>query len=478
MSGRILLTGATGYVGGRLLKSLESKGFAVRCLARRPEFLKAKTGPSTEVVQGDFLDGASLERAMDGIDTAFYLVHSMGTAGAFDEEETRSARNFVKAAQKNKIAKIIYLGGLSHGTKLSPHLKSREAVGAILRESGIPVIEFRASIIIGSGSLSFEMIRSLMDRLPIMTTPRWVRVLAQPIAIEDVVSYLVQAAELSAEKNRMFEIGGPDKVSYLDLMKEYGRQKGLKRVIIPVPVLSPGLSSLWLGLVTPLYARVGRKLIESMRHETVVEDDAALRVFSVRPMPVREAIERALKNEDQDFAATRWSDALSSSRKQVSWGGVKFGPRLVETNSIAIQAPAGKVFAAVTAIGGKNGWYGANWMWQLRGAVDVLIGGVGMRRGRKDAQSLSVGDTLDWWRVEAMEPGVLLRLVAEMKLPGRAWLQFEIKKEAAVTRLYQTALFDPCGLGGLIYWYALYPVHRFVFTRMLKGLARAAVREG
>ena len=470
---KILLTGATGYVGGRLLKNLESQNHSLRCIARRPEFLKNKVSPSTEVVKGDLLDKDSLGPAMEGIDVAYYLVHSMGTQGVFDEEEIRSAENFVHAAKQADIKRIIYLGGLSHGDDLSPHLKSRSAVGCTLRESGIPTIEFRASIIIGSGSLSFEMIRSLVERLPVMTTPKWVRVLAQPIGIEDVIRYLVDALDIPFQESRIFEIGGPKKMSYVDLMKEYGRQRGLNRLIIPVPVLSPGLSSLWLGLVTPLYARVGRKLIESMRHETVVEDDSAAKVFSVKPMPIREAISRALKNEDKGFADTRWSDALSSSYKLNSWGGVRFGTRLVESTSIAIDAPPEKVFEAVARIGGKNGWYFANWLWKLRAYLDLLAGGVGIRRGRQDAQSLLVGDTLDWWRVEAIEPNALLRLAAEMKLPGRAWLQFEIKQEGGKTTLYQSAIFDPLGLWGLLYWYGLYPVHRIVFKGMLKGISKS-----
>ena len=462
-------------MGGRLLKALESKGYAVRCLARRPEFLKGKVGDTTEVVPGDFLDEASLEKAMEGIDATFYLVHSMGSKGVFDEEETRSALNFVKAAQKSGIRRIIYLGGLSHGDDLSPHLKSRQSVGKILRESGIPAIEFQASIMIGSGSLSFEMIRSLMERLPVMTTPKWVGVLAQPIVIEDVVQYLIQAIEISLPASRIFEIGGPQRMSYLDLMKEYGRQKGLKRLIIPVPVLTPGLSSLWLGLVTPLYARVGRKLIESMRHETVVKDDSALKEFSVKPMMVKEAIERALKNEDRRIAATRWSDSLSSSYKSKSWGGVQLGSRIIETHSISIDATPEKVFQAVTRIGGRNGWYFAYSLWKLRGYLDLLAGGIGMRRGRRDADSLEVGDTLDWWRVEAIEPNSLLRLAAEMKLPGRAWLQFEIKKDGDKTVLFQSAIFDPLGLWGLVYWYGFYPVHRVTFKGMLKNLSKSII---
>jgi uncharacterized protein YbjT (DUF2867 family) len=294
----ILVTGATGYVGGRLLARLKRAGLSVRCLARHPEFLKSRVASSTEIFAGDLLKPDSLGPAMAGVDTVYYLVHSMGTKGAFEEEEKLSAANFSEAAQRAGVKKIIYLGGIIHGQEPSPHLKSRREVGNILRSSGIPVIEFRASIIIGSGSLSFEMIRSLMERLPVMITPQWVSVMAQPISIEDVIAYLMEAERLSFQESKIFEIGGPDKMSYLDLMKEYGRQRGLKRFIIPVPVLTPWLSSLWLGLVTPLYARIGRKLIESIRHETTIKDESAARLFSVEPVSIRLAIERALKNDD------------------------------------------------------------------------------------------------------------------------------------------------------------------------------------
>ncbi len=475
MPHKILLTGATGYVGGRLLKKLESSGHAVRCLARRPEYLKNKISPSTEVSGGDLLNADSLEKAMAGIGTAYYLVHSMGSKGVFEDEEKRSAINFSHAAKKAGIQKIIYLGGLSHGKELSAHLKSRQQVGDLLRGSGIPVIEFQASIIIGSGSLSFEMIRALMERLPIMTTPRWVNVLAQPIAIEDVVEYLLEAARLPMKENRIFEIGGPEKMSYLDLMREYGRQRGLKRLIIPVPILSPGLSGLWLGLVTPLYARVGRKLIESIRHETVVQDDAALQFFPIKPMPIREAIERALKNEELDFAATRWSDAQSMSTRP-AWGGVRFGNRLVDSRECEVSFSVEKAFSVIRGIGGKNGWYFADWLWQLRGFLDLLVGGVGMRRGRKDPEQINIGDVIDFWRVEQYEADKSLRLSAEMKLPGRAWLDFEVNPTPNGCIIRQTALFDPVGLSGLAYWYLVWPIHQLVFAGMLRGIARQAGR--
>jgi len=471
---KILITGATGYVGGRLLKKLEAEGRAVRCLARRPEYLKNKIAPSTQLFQGDLLDESSLERAMTDVETVYYLVHSMGTKGVFEEEERRSASYFVSAAKKAGIKKIIYLGGIGHGKALSAHLKSRHQVGDILRASGIPVIEFQASIIIGSGSLSFEMIRALMERLPVMTTPTWINVLAQPIAIEDVIHYLAAAGEMTAGESRIFEIGGPDQMSYLDLMKEYGRQRALKRWIIPVPVLSPGLSSLWLGLITPLYARVGRKLIESIRHETTVQDDSALRVFSVKPMPIREAIARALKNEDLDFAATRWSDALSLSPPS-NWGGVRFGNRLIDSRQCQVLASSQKAFAVIERVGGKNGWYYANWLWQLRGFLDLLAGGVGMRRGRRDPEKLMAGDVLDCWRVERYEPDQSLRLAAEMKLPGRAWLNYEVSEIPNGCKITQTAMFDPVGLWGLVYWYLVWPFHQFIFAGLLREIAKRTV---
>jgi uncharacterized protein YbjT (DUF2867 family) len=473
----ILLTGATGYVGGRLLKALEAQGHRLRCLARRPDFLLPRVGGSTEVVKGDLLDPTSLGPAMAGVDSAYYLVHSMGSTGAFEEEDRQAAELFADMAREAGVRRIIYLGGLGKGEKLSRHLASRQEVGRILCESGVPTIELRASIIIGSGSLSFEMIRALVDRLPVMTAPRWVRIWAQPIAIEDVVAYLTAALDVEVEGSAVFEIGGADRVSYGDLMLEYARQRGLRRLMIPVPVLSPRLSSLWLGLVTPVYARVGRKLIDGITHETVVEDDLALRLFDIRPRGFREAIERALTNEDREIAETRWSDALSSGGPASTWGGVKFGSRLVDSRSARVPQPPSQAFKPIRRIGGKTGWYHANWLWRLRGFLDLLVGGAGMRRGRRDPERLAPGDTVDFWRVEAIEPDRLLRLSAEMKLPGRAWLQFEVEGDESGSTIRQTSIFDPVGLMGLVYWYLLYPVHSRVFAGMLRGIVRAAERK-
>ncbi len=472
---RILLTGASGYVGGRLRPALEARGHQVRCLARRPDLLVAKSGPATEVVQGDVLDRQSLDAALRGVDAAYYLVHSMGTSGPFEQADRQAARNFGEAARAAGVGRIIYLGGLgSDDEALSPHLRSRQEVGRLLRDAGVPVLEFRASIIIGSGSLSFEMIRALVERLPLMITPKWVKVPAQPIAIDDVLAYLVDALALPLPASRVVEIGGADRVSYADIMRVYARQRGMRLRMIPVPILTPFLSSLWLGLVTPLYARVGRKLIESIVHATVVRDTAALGDFTVRPVGVEEAVRRALDEDERQMAATRWSDALSSSGALPSWGGVQFGTRLVDSRTLAVDTPPAAAFAPIERIGGDTGWYAWNGLWHLRGWLDLLVGGIGLRRGRASPTTLRVGDTVDFWRVEALEPGRRLRLAAEMRLPGRAWLEFEVTGDRPRTTIRQTAVFDPVGLWGRAYWYALYPLHQLVFAGMLRGIARAA----
>jgi hypothetical protein len=341
----------------------------------------------------------------------------------------------------------------------------------------VQVIEFRASIIIGSGSLSFELIRALVERLPAMICPKWVATPAQPIAIEDVLEYLLAALDLQEEKSRIYEIGGPERVCYGDIMREYARQRGLTRLMIPVPLLTPYLSSLWLGMVTPVYARIGRKLIEGLRNPTVVGDPSALKDFAIRPRGLAEAMTRALLNEDRGFAETRWSDALSSSGLKPRWGGVRFGSRIVDSRTATVNVPPETAFAPIQRIGGKTGWYYGNWLWQLRGVLDLVVGGVGLRRGRRDVADLRIGDTIDFWRVEAFEPNRLLRLQAEMRLPGRAWLEFEVTGKDQESLIRQTAIFDPVGLFGLVYWYALYPLHCLVFAGMLKVLCRAAGKE-
>lgn len=479
-SGRqvVLLTGATGYIGGRLLPILEARKLPLRCLARHPENLRPRVAASTEIVPGDVLDTESLAAAMQGVHTAYYLIHSMGRAGDFEQDEKRAAANFAAAAKGAGVRRIIYLGGLGNPRhRLSKHLRSRQETGMLLRESGAQVIEFRASIIIGSGSVSYELIRALVERVPLMICPKWVNVPAQPIAVEDVLDYLVAALNLPLGESRIFEIGGPDRVGYGEIMREYARQRGLKRIMIPVPVLTPYLSSLWLGLVTPVYARVGRKLIEGLRNPTIVEDGSALEVFPIRPRGLREAIDRAMHNEDREFAATRWSDAVSASGIKPRWGGTRLGSRIVDTRIVSVRVPPAAAFAPIERIGGRTGWYYSDGLWRLRGWLDLLVGGVGLRRGRRDPLHVRVGDALDFWRVEDFEPDRLLRLRAEMKLPGRAWLEFEVTPTEHGSTIRQTAVFEPLGLLGLAYWYGLYPLHHLVFSGMLKGLARAADAE-
>ena len=476
--GLILLTGATGYVGGRLLPALEQQGHRVRCLARRPEFLKARVAATTEIVTGDVLDRNSLDVAMSGVSVAYYMVHSMGSSGSFEENDRTAARNFGAAAKAAGVERIIYLGGLGNDEEtLSPHLRSRQEVGHILRKSGVPVLEFRASVVIGSGSLSFEMIRALVERLPIMTTPKWVSMPAQPIAIDDLIAYLIAALRLPVSAYRIYEIGGADQVSYADIMRTYARRRGMRIRMIPVPVLTPFLSSLWLGLVTPLYARIGRKLIESIVHSTVVRDNSAIDTFDIRPIGIDEAIQKALANEDRQFAATRWSDALSSSGETHSWGGKQFGTRLVDSRTAHVKQSVKVAFRPIQRIGGDSGWYAWNRLWRVRGFLDLLVGGVGVRRGRPARDTLRVGDTVDFWRVEKFEPDHLLRLVAEMKLPGRAWLEFEVTGDDSTATIRQTAIFDPVGLWGRLYWYALYPLHQLIFGGMLHRIVAATLRE-
>lgn len=473
---RILLTGGTGYVGGQLLGHLHKRGYNIRALARRPEVLQIDPSWTIEKTKGDILSRPTLLRALQGVDVAYYLVHSMGSEGDFVALDGEGAKNFGEAARGCGVRRIIYLGGLGSAGTLSPHLRSRHHVGEILRASGVQVIELRASIVIGSGSLSFEMIRALVERLPVMVTPRWVGVKAQPIAIADLLEYLLEAVEFPAEGHCTIEIGGADQISYGELMREYAHLRGLRRLMIPVPVLTPHLSSLWLGLVTPFYAKTGRKLIESLRHPTIVENPFAGSRFHVRPCGVRQAIADALRNEDQEYAGTRWSDSVSASAGDHKAGALRLGNRLVDTRSVMVGVQPSEAFRPIQKIGGHAGWYYANWLWSLRGFFDLMIGGVGMRSGRRHPDQIAEGDVIDWWRVEQFENNHRLRLAAEMKLPGRAWLEFEVLQRGEYSVIRQTAMFDPLGLPGLVYWYAVYPIHSLIFKGMLAGIAREAQR--
>ena len=466
-------------VGGRLLRHLEAEQhLGVRCLTRRPEALAGRTARDTEIIVGDVLDARSLARATQGVHTAYYLIHSMNAAGDFERLDRAAARNFAAAARDAGVSRIIYLGGLGHGAGLSPHLASRQQVGDILRASGVPTVEFRASIVIGSGSASYETVRALAENLPVMITPRWVNTAAQPIAIEDLVDYLLAA--LGHDCGGIFEIGGSDRVSYAEIIREYARQRGLRRRLVRVSFLSPTTSRFFLGLLTPVYGRVAGAMVDSLRNETLVSTGDARETFPITPRGLSDAITRALINEDREFADTRWSDALAPGQP-LRWSGLTFGRRRVSSRSVHVHRSPASAFDPISRIGGRTGWYAIGWFWNARGLLDTLRGGVGLRRGRRDHVDLRVGDAVDFWRVERFEQDRLVRLAAEMKIPGRLWLQFEVRPAGTGgAHIRQTTVFDPAGYVGIAYWYLFSPVHHLVFGRMLRGIARklATTRDG
>ena len=473
----VLLTGATGYIGGLLLPRLVAGGRRVRCLVRRPE--RERFGAGVEVVQGDCLDESSLHAAMAGIDVAYYLVHSMASPGRFEDLDRQAALTFGAAAAAAGVKRIIYLGGLGEeGDALSQHLRSRRETGDALRESGVPVVEFRCSIVIGAGSLSFEMVRALVERLPVMVCPKWVSVKAQPIAVDDVLEYLEDAADAGGHANVVCEIGGPDVVSYGDIMREYAKQRGLTRRLIPVPLLTPRLSSLWLRLVTPLYARVGRALIEGMRNRTVVTNPREALRFAVEPRGLARAVADAIAQRGTRVEAGL--ERIGTPYAADVLAELRSAGCLLDSRERVVRAPAEDAFAPVAAIGGETGWYYGNCLWRLRAWLDRMVGGIGMRRGRRDPAVCSVGDAVDFWRVAAVEPNRRLTLRAEMKVPGRAWLQFDVQPipGSANVRLRQTALFDPRGLFGLLYWAAMLPAHAVIFRGMVRRIAAEGERHG
>ncbi|MEO8576734.1 MAG: SDR family oxidoreductase [Gemmatimonadales bacterium] len=473
----ILVTGATGYIGGRLVPRLLSDGQCVRCLVRDTSRLEGRSWQSeVEIVAADVLNPESLAAAMKGVRVAYYLIHSMGAGSDFEQRDLDAARNFSRAAKSAGVERIIYLGALAQaGSALSEHLRSRQHTGDALREAGVPVTEFRAGVIVGSGSLSFEMIRYLTERVPVMICPRWVYTRTQPIGIRDVLSYLSESLSIAASTGRIIEIGGSEVVTYRDMMMTYAKVRGLKRWLVPVPVLTPRLSSLWVNLVTPIPAAIARPLVEGLRNENVVTDATADELFpSIHPAGYRTSVERALEQLEASTVETAWSDALSTSQRDVApvimtdQDGM-----IVEHRQQVVAASPSQAFADFTSLGGKRGWLYMNWAWKIRGAADRMIGGVGLRRGRRDPGKLRVGDALDFWRVEAIQPDKLLRLRAEMKVPGKAWLQFRATPVEGGTLLEQTAFFAPKGLAGLLYWYALYPIHRIIFSGLIDRLGRS-----
>jgi uncharacterized protein YbjT (DUF2867 family) len=472
---KVLVTGATGYIGGRLVPLLLDSGFAVRCLSRDPSKLdEIWWRDRVEVVRGDLLDASSLEGALDGCTHAVYLVHSMDQrSDDFGERDRRAAGNFVDAMDRAEIERAVYLGGLGEGD-LSPHLASRQEVGQILASGDTPVTELRAAVIIGSGSVSFEMLRYLTEVLPAMVTPKWVRTLCQPIAIRDVLRIIVKG--IGEEGGSMIhEIGGPDKLSYEEMMRVYAQVAGLpRRLIVQVPFLTPSLSSLWIGLVTPLPTGVARPLVDSLTVEVTVDDNSYAEGVAGPLLSYREAVSRALERANEMDVPTRWSGAAiapaSPYPEDPSWSG---GTVEVDEQIVHSRARAEDLFWAFSRIGGDVGYYTMDWAWGLRGILDSVVGGVGLRRGRRHPENLRKGESLDFWRVVDVEPGRSLRLYAEMRLPGEAWLSFDAAEAEAGSTLTQTAVFVPKGLLGRVYWWAMFPFHVAIFARMAKRIAAA-----
>ena len=475
LSFRILVTGATGYIGGRLVAQLLLRGHRVRCMARDPEQIEGRW-PEVEVVGGDVLLPETLPAALEGIEAAYYLIHSMAAGEhGFAERDLQAADNFARAARDAGVKRIIYLGGLgSADDTLSPHLRSRQATGHRLAAHGVPVTEFRAGVIVGSGSLSFELIRYLAERLPLMIGPRWIQTRIQPIGVLDVMRYLTDCLEVPESAGRILEIGGRDILSYADMVRVYARVRGLRRRLVHVPILTPRLSSYWIDMVTPIPSAIARPLIEGLRNEVIVHDFTAREMFGFEPMSYEAAVRLALERWISGQVKTVWSTSSAAFGTESHAVHLRNTEGLVrEVRQLPCQAPAARVFRVFSSLGGRRGWLYANWLWVLRSFLDRLIGGVGMRRGRRSPHLLRVGDAVDFWRVEALVPERLLRLHAEMKLPGQAWLQFEVQADGDdQSVLTQTAFFEPKGVFGWWYWNALYPLHKMIF----RGLARAIVR--
>jgi len=466
---KVLVTGATGYIGGRLIPDLLEKGVKVRVLVRDASRIEGRPWEDkVEIAVGDLLNLNSLEGALKDIDAAYYLVHSMYDGKDYAEKDRQAANNFVNAGQNLK--HVIYLGGLlPESQDVSNHLKSRCEVGMILRK-GLPTTELRAGPIIGSGSASFEMVRYLTERLPVMVAPKWIHHQVQPIAVRDVLRYLVRALDI--QYKGVIDIGA-DVLTFKQMMDGYAKVRGLSRTIITVPVLAPKLAAIWVGLVTPISNSLAVPLIEGVIHPIVGDTTKAKEVFpEIRALPYKESVERALNHVNEGDIETRWSGALGSeSTYSVSeWRGLVTERRSIHIDSIETEY----VFDSFTSLGGEKGWLVWEWAWEIRGIIDKIFGGPGLRRGRRHPLELLPGETLDFWRVEEVERPETLRLRAEMRVPGRAWLEWQAMPEGNGTRLVQTALFEPSGLWGVLYWRSLYPIHSFIFDDMIRAIAQDA----
>ena len=484
---RILVTGASGYVGGRLVTALLEDNAKIRVFVRDRNKAQSHSWASqVEIAVGNASDYQSTVNALKDVHTAFYLLHSINLGPNFDKIESEMARNFAKAAQECGVKQIIYLGGINNDAKTSKHLSSRANTGKELATTSVPVIELRAGIIIGSGSASFEMLRHLTHRLPVMTTPKWVSNKTHPIAIRDVLWYLRNAAKLEKPVTGIFDIGGPEILSYADMMQKFAKISGLrKRWIIKVPVLTPKLSSLWIGFVTPVPTGLARPLVGSLISEVVADPNKSINHLIPLPqeglIDVAGAINLALTNISSNTVSTRWSDASiqiapwQKAQSDPDWAG----ETLYKDTSIKItDASIASLWSSIEKIGGDNGWYGSDLLWYLRGVLDRMIGGVGLRRGRRDPLHLRVGDSLDFWRVESLEPEQSLKLYAEMILPGKAWLEFKINKlPNGKSQVIQEASYLPRGLGGQLYWFAILPFHGLVFPTMIRNIIRSANRK-
>ena len=480
-----LVTGATGYIGGRLVPRLLADGHRVRAMTRDAGRLRdVPWAGEVEIVEGDPLRPETLPAVLSGVTTAYYLIHSLGGTEEFEDADRRAATAFAAAASAADVSRMVYLGGLvPEGQELSPHLRSRYEVGQVLLDSGVPTAVLQAAVIIGSGSASFEMLRYLTERLPAMITPRWVTTKIQPVAVRDVLRYLVESADLPAEVSRRFDIGGPEILTYVEMMQRYAAVAGLRRrIIIPVPVLTPKLSAHWVNVVTPVPGALAKPLVRSLINEVVCsEHDIADHI----PDPPEglvgfdDSVRLALQRVRQAAVETRWSSASWPGAPSdplptdPQWAG---GSLYTDLRRRSVDAPPAALWRVIEGIGGEHGWYSFPLAWAVRGLVDRLVGGVGLRRGRRDPDTLYVGESLDFWRVEELLPGKLLRLRAEMKLPGAAWLELSVEEQDGRTMYVQRALFHPRGLAGHAYWRAISPFHGVVFGGMLNNITGAAER--